>query len=302
MKHIKTLLAFALFAFPVSGISLLAQFGGGDGLTAATAYQIYNKAHLEELSDSVISSPSNNSATGYNWSRDKYFKVMNDITGPVTKMIGLPSSYRSFQGHFDGQDHTITVNINELFWVGLFPVIYVGSIKNVAITGSINAIQYSLVGGIVGNIITGDIASGNVKISNCVNSVNINSLLIATSGGIVGGIGVNSSNPTGNSELIIENCINIGSVKGLDAGGILGNCDVIIKGVCIVNNCENYGLIVGDSWGAGGIAGNINNKVTISNCFNGGVVEGGGSVGCIVGFNEGGTIINCHYDMQMCGE
>jgi hypothetical protein len=67
-----------------------------------------------------------------------------------------------------------------------------------------------------------------------------------------------------------------------------------------VNNCENYGLISGD-YMAGGIAGGIGNNVTISNCFNGGVVEGSGSVGCIVGLNEGGTIINCHYDMQMCG-
>jgi hypothetical protein len=60
-------------------------------------------------------------------------------------------------------------------------------------------------------------------------------------------------------------------------------------------------LITGD-FAAGGITEYIDNKLTISNCFNGGVVEGSGNVGCIVGINNGGTIINCHYDMQMCGE
>jgi hypothetical protein len=45
MKHIKILLTFALFVFPVSGISLLAQFGGGDGI-ASNLYQISSKADV----------------------------------------------------------------------------------------------------------------------------------------------------------------------------------------------------------------------------------------------------------------
>jgi hypothetical protein len=41
----------------------------------------------------------------------------------------------------------------------------------------------------------------------------------------------------------------------------------------------------------------------IHNCINTGVVEGKTkNVGCIVGKKEGGTVINCHYDMQMCDE
>jgi hypothetical protein len=38
----KTLIVFALLAFPVSGISLLAQFGGGDG-SVSNPYQITSK-------------------------------------------------------------------------------------------------------------------------------------------------------------------------------------------------------------------------------------------------------------------
>jgi len=81
-------------------------------LTAATAYQIYTKQHLEELSDSITSSPSNNATTAYNWSRGKYFKVMNDIPNPITRIIGGQSASTSFQGHFDGQGYTITVYID----------------------------------------------------------------------------------------------------------------------------------------------------------------------------------------------
>jgi hypothetical protein len=307
MKNLLTTLSFAFFALTVSNIALFAQFGGGNGLTVATAYQIYTKAHLEELSDSIIYSPSNNNTTGKNWSRDKHFKVMNDIIEPLTKIIGWPASWSSFQGHFDGQNYTITLDINDatFYYVGLFNCIYYGSIKNVVVTGSINAInQYYNVGGIVGGIITGDSASGDVRISNCVNNANVmlaNYFHIAGAvGGIVGGIGVSGIRLVSN-EVIIENCINIGSVKGFGTGGILGASNVNIAGVCIINNCVNYGLIAGDIW-AGGIAGIIDNRITISNCYNSGVVSGSGNVGCIVGNNAGGTVINCHYDMQMCDE
>jgi len=89
---------------------LLAQFGGGNG-TVNNPYQIKTKQHLELLADSVNNG--NNSFNNDNWSNDKYFKVMNDIAGPITTVIGRSSSYsKSFQGNFDGNNKKITLAIN----------------------------------------------------------------------------------------------------------------------------------------------------------------------------------------------
>jgi len=294
--------AFTFTVSTVSNFSLLAQFGGGQG-TQTNPYQIYTKQHLDELADSVANSPSNNTTTGYNWSRDKHFKVMNDITNPVTRMIGTFQPRFSFQGNFDGQNNTITVNINETinYFVGLFGCVYSGSIKNVVVTGSINAMSTVSEVGIVGIIVTGTPASDDVKISNCINSADIVSNYCC--GGIVGSITTIFTMNNKVVEVIIENCTNIGTVKGkATAGGILSNIITGILGVCIINNCINDGLIDGN-YVVGGIAGYINDKATISGCFNGGVVSGNGVVGCIVGIKEAGaTVINNHYDMQMCNE
>jgi hypothetical protein len=70
----KFFIAFAFFAFSVSGIPLLAQLGEGDS-TVSNPYEIYTKAHFEELADSV-----NN---GINWSKNKYFIIMNNITDSI---------------------------------------------------------------------------------------------------------------------------------------------------------------------------------------------------------------------------
>ena len=310
IKFIKTSIAtvaFILTVSTVSNFSLLAQFGDGNG-TVSNPYQIKTKQHLELLTDSV-----NN---GYNWSKGKYFKVMNDITNPLTKTIGLSVPEKSFQGNFDGQNNTIILDINETapnYSVGLFSCFYTGSIKNVIVTGSINVINPSApIGGIVGSIITGFITdySGKaniIRISNCVNNADLTATVNdATTNGITGGIvgsAVLSQYQLVNDEMIIENCTNIGSIKGQMVGGILGNFSINIAGVCIVNNCENFGLIDGDNI-AGGVVGLIDNRATVSNCFNGGVVSGKikNSIGCIVGIKNDGTVINCHYDMQMCGE
>ena len=295
--------AFAFTISTVSNFSLLAQFGGGQG-TQADPYRIYTKQHLEELADSVAISPSNDFTTCYNWSRDKYFKVMNDITSPLTQAIGLMEPSASFQGHFDGQNNTITVNINGTgnnLPAGLFCSITIGSIKNVIVSGSINLnTTVARVGGIAGAVIF-SIFSENIKISNCVNNVDIIVLnsIYNECGGILGTSqrDANAMLDTIKNEIIIENCTNIGSIKGLSAGGIMCSCSKVK-----INNCINDGLIYGDIL-TGGIAGNIGNRTTISGCFNGGVVSGNGVVGCIVGTKEAGaTVINNHYDMQMCGE
>ena len=83
-KIIKTKILCLVFFIPVFSYS--AWQGAG---TETDPWQITSRRCLEALAGSVNSSPSNNPATGVNWSVGKYFKVMNDITDSVRTMIGI---------------------------------------------------------------------------------------------------------------------------------------------------------------------------------------------------------------------
>jgi len=62
-------------------------FGGGAG-TEQNPYRIYTKEHLEELADSVN--------LGYNWSKNMFFHLMNNIDDSVRTVIGLgPTPFRT---------------------------------------------------------------------------------------------------------------------------------------------------------------------------------------------------------------
>ena len=92
-------------------VSIFAAFNGGTG-TATDPYLITTRQHLIELRDSVD--------RGYHWSKDKHFKVMNNITDSVRTMIGRygsgytpsQSTASSFQGIFDGNGKKITLAID----------------------------------------------------------------------------------------------------------------------------------------------------------------------------------------------
>ena len=97
---IKIILIFAIFVCFSNYV--YSQFGGGSG-TQNSPYEIYNLQHLEALADSV--------KNGNNWSRNKYFKVMNDITDSVRTVIGITGknyleNSKPFRGNFDGNNKT----------------------------------------------------------------------------------------------------------------------------------------------------------------------------------------------------
>ena len=353
MKKLSTKIvtvAFILIISTVSNFSLLAQFGGGNG-TENNPYQIKTRQHLEELADSVENSPSNNSATHYNWSRNKYFIVTQNITDTVRTVIGKnnTNAYKYFQGNFDGGGHKIILGIIYMqISVGLFGNIYnetnkadTISISNVITEGYVKGNER--VGGIVGSengsfikiincinncdvtsfsdnsLYVGGIAgaiANNCNIENCINNGKISGYTL-TSGigaiysstvencinnGVIEGIREYSNYVGGiasevyNSKVI--SCLNIGTIKGNDyVGGISASTSVRIE----ILNCKNHGLVVGND-AVGGILGRLG-MGTVANCINGNVVEGKTkNVGCIVGEKAGGTVINNHYDMQMCGE
>ena len=293
----------------------LVGFGGGDGITEATAYQIYSKAHLEYLGNRtsvVIATPPTN------WTYMKYFKIMDDITDSIGSIIGSNlnffSSYNiaAFQGYLDGNNKKITLNINNYLFIytkidgskdttklshaGLFPIMYKARITNVITDGYIinnvwdDDISYRWLG------IVGRFCSGEVH--NCTNLADYitNSVCV---GGIVGHADTNA---------IITNCSNYGNIEAYSfvsqisaVGGIVGHIDFNPERQnCKVSNCINQGTISGND-AVGGIVGmlgtspyvNISsvNNTEIIRALNIGNVIGNNYVAGIIGINNSQSVV-----------
>lgn len=127
-----------------------------------------------------------------------------DYTG-YNKMIGDGTNFR---GCFDGQGHSIKINIRRSAEnAGLFGFMY-GEVKNLHVTGNISTSQKY----------AGGIAAQSAGIfNNCISTVNIQSSVNGdgTHGGIMG-----ISNGAA-----IDNCVFAGSIKGLSTnccGGFVG--------------------------------------------------------------------------------
>ena len=195
----------------------------------------------------------------------------------------------SFYGTFDGKNfeiQNIYENVSEGY-AGLFARGQ-GTIQNLGITGSINALTGSA-GGLVGY------ADENIFINNCYNSASINAKNSA--GGIIGYI------YAGTTRNCI-NCYNKGSIQGNSAGGIIGGTTA---GAVNIYNCYNVGRVKGVN--AGGIMGYKyhNTGTKIKNVYNYSKVEGSNNQGDIIGFNwaydtaSSPTIENVFYTNQTIG-
>ena len=105
----------------------------------------------------------------------KHFKLTNDITlseslaSEHSTMLGV-TKHASFQGIFDGNGHTITVNYTDNgdeHYCGPFRYINGATIKNLHVTGTIYKEKKKHIGGLVGK------AYGTNRIINCRSSVDI---------------------------------------------------------------------------------------------------------------------------------
>lgn len=211
----------------------------------------------------------------------KEFAAM-DASGSytLTKDIIVTEPYASdFSGTFDGNGHTVTLDITaSTANVGLFKTLSGGAVvKNVITAGSISG-KVNNVGGIAGT------ADGNVTIENCKNTASIKGGKGA--GGILG-----YSEP-GSGFVTISSCANMGSVSGTrkQVGGIAGN----VVGTHIIRNCYNQGDI---SDGAG-ILGRGTKGVLVENCYTVGSVETNGAIIAVssssYSSDEPCRIVNCY--------
>ena len=301
MKNIISIFVVAITIIAITTTTTKAQvgpFGGGDGYTEATAYQIHTIEHLEELKDSVHNDVSN----VCNWSLNKYFKLMNNITDSVRFVIGYNHSgndAKLFQGNFDGQNYTITLAIDnpQQNHVALFA--FLGS-SNTCLLDTANYIRNLKVNGYVkGGIFAAGIVAvtnqykGYKKVYNCINMANITSGAGGSAGGVVGGIHANGGDST-----ILTRCINLGNVYGEFAvGGIVGDVSWLSSHHTFITNNVNNGYVKGHNnivalLRVGGIVGraiipsNSNDNILIMDCISTGVIEApqGANAGGICGF------------------
>ena len=143
----------------------------------------------------------------------KFVKLTADIS--VTTMAGA-SDANSFQGTFDGDGHTLTLNMSDFTEQYLAPFRYVGNatIKNLKTAGTRSTSgQYA--GGLIAKIVNGS----TVSIEGCVSSVTISSTSY-TNSGFVSRLG-------DNSHLTIRGCAFVGSLEGSESrnnAGFVGYC------------------------------------------------------------------------------
>lgn len=218
-------------------------FGGGRG-TEENPYLITNLSHLEELRDSLAASEE--------WSKNKYFKVTANINGLDFSLS--PTRATQFMGHFDGDGHTIKMDItNTAADAALFVVAENASIHNLQTSGFVEG---------------KDLAAGvcavayNCEIYNCYNSAKIygsvaGGLIGYSEGGMLYGLcnsgTVSASTIAGgvigkateiNSDTRISDLVNSGYVNGYASAGLIGDAERLSASYAF-NRLINYGSVCG---------------------------------------------------------
>ncbi len=257
----------------------------------------------------------------------KYFKLMADIDEPLTRSIGLyqdktfaamssekpitdydqvryyaeyyidwdqdgvsENIYTAFGGHFDGNGHSIAVDINQpkKYSTGLFGFILpCATVSNLTVTGKVNGGRET--GGIVG--------TNFGEVTNCINKASVNGTEHV--GGIVGGNGSALEESVVYSHGIVSSCRNEGTVSAeYSVGGICGGNDGVIS------NCENLGNVYREGASEddensclGGVCGICDLDSMTINCTNRGTVNSKDdktfNVGGVVGMLRRSKLSGC---------
>ncbi len=134
---------------------------------------------------------------------------------PVTEMIGVATSY-PYSGTFDGNYHTVTLDIaaQSASATGMFRSVKGATIKNVNVSGNINASTYQFGGSLIGRTES----SATTTVEGCTSDATITSSKSGdgTHGGL---IGVNYGT------LTMNNCGFTGTIEGSStnaSGGLIG--------------------------------------------------------------------------------
>lgn len=183
----------------------------------------------------------------------------------------------TFKGTFDGDGHTVTLNLNVTSGnAGLFGEVSGATIKNVLVNADVTSSVVSSSHGTAG--LVGKVTSSSATIENCAVTGNIKNIGTSTYNGIyIGGlVGYVAAN------LNVTNCYSTAEISSTNessssaAGGLLGKTSNYYK--LNVQNCYATGDITAAKGYAGGFTGYIycsdSYKHTYENCFAVGKVTG----------------------------
>lgn len=212
-------LIFSLINFGTMIAKAAYSFSGGDG-SQGNPYLVSTATDFANI---VLTSTGNGT----------YYKLTSDLT--ISQQLG--DNANSFNGVFDGNGHTITVNIsnNNSFCTGLFANITSGEVKNLIVTGSVTN---SNSGSASVGAIAGMMQSG--IIDNCISTASVNSTSNDFTGDIVG---------TMQARSLVDNSYATGTVtNGKYVGGIAGV--VYTTTPSTINNCYAANTVSGNFVGA----------------------------------------------------
>ena len=173
--------------------------------------------------------------------KDIYAQLMADIS--ITEPVGVSTGH--FRGGFNGNGHTLTVNINKGGWNSAAPFQFVtgnSTIYNLHVTGNVTGQKYAA--GIVGEVDNG----ATVKVLNCHSSVYLN--VLRYGGGIVGNFN--------SATLTVSNCLFDGTIHNrsyvLWNGGSASFAGAFVgwgeNSNLVVENCLDNGTFEGFNYGS----------------------------------------------------
>lgn len=191
---------------------------------------------------------------------------------------------KSFQGNFDGNGHTITINYvsGGYYRISVFPNAKNATFKNLTVDGQIMAAsQMTGADGIYASAaydVAGFVGKpfGNLTFTNCINRADIIGLR-----NIAGIVGYNLG-----YIIKLESCVNTGNIIGLEGSYTLRGKSKD----CSYDDFKNIDWLKPNKaypYGSGGIIGGTVGSLTIESCRNTGNVTSGYNAGGIIGYSDG---------------
>lgn len=234
------------------------------------------------------------------WNADYTLTADIDLSTATNGLSQMPigSVETPYSGTFDGNGYEISgINISGDQYVALFGYVNNATIKNLTVSGTINASSYYS-GGIVAYA-----GADAVTVERCHNKCNVTG--IEYIGGIVGYFKGTDTVNTAEPKSVISECKNSGTITCLDtiqsdAGGIVGSA----WNIGGIRNCLNTGLVktgevAPEKPYVGGICGKTYSYAQIDNCYNAvapvTVSENTNYVRGITGYPVAKNASNCYY-------
>lgn len=270
-------------------------FAGGNG-TSGNPYQIANCAQFKTIENDL----------------DAYY-VLNQSIDCSSDGINAIISSDDFEGNFDGQDFTITLNVQASGWyrVGLFSELQGATVRNLTVAGTVSVqesdgITAESIGGLAGTIddslitdinvtanVYGDLSVGSIAgyVSNSVASDLTSSGDVETTYNNAGGL-FGSSSYIQLYDSSSESSVYSGNIN---AGGIIGLDEDYEGDRSVLSGVTASGEVFANQSYAGGIVGHgTETAIEFSSATGNEYVRSNDGTGGLIGYLTSGSVVRSH--------